>query len=67
MPYDPLGNCPGHIEGLLLPPNAWYAMRRGNIRTLEQLRAAADRLERFDGIGLKLARTISGELARRAL
>ena len=64
MPYDAHGHCPGHIEGFLLPPNAWHALRRGNVNTLDKLRAVVDRLELFDGIGPKLARVIRAELAR---
>jgi len=64
MPYDENGRCPGHIEGLFLPPNAWHALRRGNITTLAKLRKVADHLEQFDGFGPKLAGVIRAELAR---
>ncbi len=64
MPYNEHGHCPGHIEGFLLPPNAWHALRRGNVTTQDKLRKVADHLEQFDGIGPKLARVIRAELAR---
>jgi hypothetical protein len=41
---------PGSLNGLRLPPNAWYVLRRENIRTITQLRAIAGRIERFEGI-----------------
>ncbi len=46
--YD---TCAGSIEGLYLPPIAWEVLRRENIQTMDQLRANADRLEQFEGIG----------------
>jgi hypothetical protein len=64
VPYNEHGHCPGHIEGFLLPPSAWHALRRGNVNTLDKLRKVAAHLEQFDGIGPKLARVIRGELAR---
>jgi DNA-directed RNA polymerase alpha subunit len=64
MPQDQ--PIPGPIEGLRLPARAWTALQRENITTLDQLRAAADRLERFDRIGPKTAQTIRAELARVA-
>jgi len=39
-------------------------LRRENITTMSKLRAVADRLERFEGIGSKLAQAIRAELAR---
>ncbi len=56
----------GPLAGLYLPFNAWGALHRENIRTLDQLRASVDRLERFDGIGPKTAQVIKLELARVA-
>ncbi|MBD2751000.1 hypothetical protein IC232_30675 [Microvirga sp. BT688] len=53
--YD---TCPGHIEGLYLPPIAWEVMRRENIQTLDQLRANAHQLEQFDGISPGMAQVI---------
>ncbi len=61
---DDKGNCRGPIGGLLLPPNIWYVLRRENIKTISELRAIADHLEQFDGIGPKRAQTIRAELAR---
>jgi hypothetical protein len=57
---------PGPIKGLRLPPNAWYVLRRENIRTIHQLRAIAGRIERFEGIGAKTAQAIRAELSRTA-
>jgi hypothetical protein len=54
----------GPIQGLRLPHNAWIALRRQNITTLDQLRAVADRVHRFEGIGPKTAQIIREELAR---
>ncbi len=61
---DEQGNCLGPIRDLRLPPKAWYVLRRENITTMSKLRAVADRLERFEGIGSKLAQAIRAELAR---
>jgi hypothetical protein len=54
----------GPIQGLRLPLNAWKALRLRNITTLDQLRAVADRVHRFEGIGPKTAQIIREELAR---
>jgi hypothetical protein len=64
---DEHGNRPGHIRELRLPPKAWYVLRRENITTMSKLRAVADRLERVDGIGSKLAQAIRAELTRATL
>ncbi len=61
---DEHGNRPGPIGNLRLPPRAWYVLRRENITTMNKLRAVAARLERFDGIGSKLAQAIRAELTR---
>ena len=61
---DEHGNCLGPIRDLRLPPKAWYVLRRENITTMSKLRAVADRLERVDGIGSKLAQAIRAELTR---
>ena len=58
--YD---TCAGPIEGLYLPPVAWEVLQRENIQTLDQLRASADRLEQFDGIGPGMAQVIRLALA----
>jgi hypothetical protein len=55
---------PGPIEGLRLPPRAWAVLRRERITTIDRLRAVADRLERFDGVGPGTALAIREELAR---
>jgi hypothetical protein len=60
-PTEPI---PGPINGLHLPQRAWRALLLENITTLDRLRMVADRLERFDRIGPKIARTIRAELAR---
>jgi len=39
-------------------------LRREKVNTLAKLRAVADRLEQFDGIGPKTAKVIRAELAR---
>jgi hypothetical protein len=56
----------GLIPGLRLPLNAWIALKRASIITLPHLRAVADRLESFDGIGVRTAKIIRKELARVA-
>ena len=61
---DDKGHCPGPIRDLILPPNVWYVLRRENIKSISQLRAVADRLERFNGIGPKRAQAIRAEPAR---
>jgi len=60
-------DCEGPIRGLRLPLNAWNVLDRENIRTLDQLSAIADRLERLPGIGAKTALAIRIELGRIAL
>jgi DNA-directed RNA polymerase alpha subunit len=62
MPQDE--PVPGPIEGLRLSRRAWKVLQQENITTLDQLRAVADRLERFDRIGPKTAQIIRAELAR---
>jgi hypothetical protein len=56
----------GLIEGLYLPQLAWDVFHRENIQTIDQLRAVAGQLERFDGIGPITARVIRQELDRVA-
>jgi len=58
------GNQWGSIDDLLLPPKAWHVLRREKVNTLAKLRAVADRLEQFEGIGPKTAKVIRAELAR---
>ena len=58
--YD---TCAGPIAGLYLPPIAWEVLQRENIQTLDQLRANADRLEQFDGLGVGIAQMIILALA----
>jgi hypothetical protein len=62
-PTEPI---PGPINGLHLPQRAWRALLLENITTLDRLTMVADRLERFDRIGPKTARTVRAELARMA-
>ena len=64
--YHPFEAFEGPIGGLYLPANAWKALDREDIGTLDQLRASIDRLETFEGIGPKTARVIRLELARVA-
>jgi DNA-directed RNA polymerase alpha subunit len=54
----------GPIGGLRLPPKAWHVLRRENITTIGRLRAVADKIERFQGVGSKTANAIRVELAR---
>ena len=54
----------GPIRGLQLPLAAWNSLHDEGITTLDQLKAVADRLERFVGIGSKMAYVIREELAR---
>jgi DNA-directed RNA polymerase alpha subunit len=54
----------GPIRGLRLPLAAWNSLHNEGITTIDQLTAAADRLERLPGIGLHMARVIREELAR---
>jgi hypothetical protein len=61
---DEHGNRPGPIRDLRLPAQAWYVLRRENITSMSKLRAVADRLERLQGIGSKLAQAIRTELTR---
>ena len=58
--------CTGPIEGLSLPLSTWMVLRSEKIRTLHQLRAVADQIERLPGIGDGTARVIRAELARVA-
>jgi hypothetical protein len=58
--------CEGTIEGLFLPRLAWDVLHRENIRTIDELRAVAGQLERFEGIGPKTAQVIRLELNRVA-
>jgi hypothetical protein len=54
----------GPIRGLRLPFDAWEALRREGITTLDRLRAMADQIHTLPGIGPKMARLIREELAR---
>jgi DNA-directed RNA polymerase alpha subunit len=63
MPRDE-EKIPGPIEGLRLPQRAWAMLRRENITTIDRLRAVADRLQRFEGVGFRTARAIREEIAR---
>ena len=61
--YD---TCAGSIEGLYLPPIAWEVLQRENIQTIDQLRANADQLEKFEGISAGMAHMIRLALAYTA-
>jgi DNA-directed RNA polymerase alpha subunit len=54
----------GPISGLRLPLKTWEVLRRQNITTIGALRAAADRIQRFEGIGPKSAQLIREEIVR---
>jgi len=47
-----------------LPQLAWDVFQRENIQTMDQLRAIAGQVERFDGIGPITVRVIRQELDR---
>ena len=57
----------GHIRGLHLPQNAWQALQNAEIRTLDELKAVAVRIEQLPGVGPKTAQVIKAELDRVAL
>jgi hypothetical protein len=55
----------GPIPGLRLPRNAWLALERAGITTLDQLTAVVDRIEHVAaGIGPKSAQSIRAEVDR---
>jgi hypothetical protein len=54
----------GPIRGLRLPFQAWEALRKEGITTLDRLRAQADQIHTLPGIGPKTAQLIREELAR---
>ncbi len=54
----------GPIRGLRLPLAVWTTLRDEGITTIDQLRAVADRLEQFPGIGVKMAQVTREELDR---
>jgi hypothetical protein len=54
----------GPIRGLRLPLTAWKSLEYDGIKTIDQLRAVADQLERLPGIGPKTAQVLRKELAR---
>ena len=56
----------GPIAGLHLPYATWDVLMREGITTLDQLRAVADQIQQFEGIGRKSAQIIREELARVA-
>ena len=66
MPNHYLERWEGPIRGLWLPLAAWNSLHEEGIPTLDQFKAGADRLERFVGIGAKMAYLIREELARVA-
>jgi hypothetical protein len=55
MPQDEQP-VPGPIDGLRLPWRPRKVLQEENITTLDRLRAAADRLDRLEGVGAKTAR-----------
>jgi endonuclease III len=57
----------GPIRGLHLPQNAWQALQNAEIRTLDELKAVAVRIEQLSGVGPKTAQVIRAELDRVAL
>jgi DNA-directed RNA polymerase alpha subunit len=60
-------DCEGPIRGLRLPLNAWNALHREGVTTIDQLRAMADKIHTLPGIGAKTALAIRVELGRLAL
>ena len=58
--------CQGPIGGLYLPSNAWEALHRENIWTLDQVRANVGWLDLYESIEPRTARVIRLELARVA-
>ena len=62
-PYE---TCEGPIGGLYLPSNAWEALCRENIVTLDQLLASVGWLELYEGIKPKTPQVIRLELAHVA-
>jgi hypothetical protein len=56
----------GPIRGLRLPSMAWNKLQDENIRTFDQLKAAAHRLDQIFGIGPKMAQVIRDEITRVA-
>ena len=59
-------SCAGPIEGLYLPQLAWDVFHRENIQTIDQLRAVAGQLERFEGLGPITMQAIRQEFDRVA-
>ena len=64
MPNHYNDRLEGPIRGLRFPLAVWNVLIEEGITTIDQLWAVADRLERFSGIGVKMARLIREELAR---
>ncbi|GEO18280.1 hypothetical protein [Microvirga aerophila] len=62
MPHE--AKIPGQVEGLRLPPRAWKVLQREHITNIDQLIAAAYRIDQFSGIGTKTAHVIREELVR---
>ena len=54
----------GPIRGLHLPLIVWDVLINEDITTLDGLRAVADQLEQFPGIGVKMAQITREEIAR---
>jgi hypothetical protein len=59
-------DCEGPIRGLRLPLNAWNALHREGVTTIDQLRAMANKIHTLPGIGAKTALAIRVELGRVA-
>jgi hypothetical protein len=66
MPNHYLERWEGPIKGLRLPLAAWNSLHDEGITTLDQLKAVANQLEQFVGIGTKIAGLIREELTRLA-
>ena len=64
MPNQYCERWEGPIRGLRLPLAAWNRLQEEGITTIDQLQAAAGRLEQLVGIGSKMAHLIREELAR---
>ena len=54
----------GPIRGLRLPTTVWNKLQDENIRSFDQLKAAAHEIEQIFGIGPKMAQVIRDEIAR---
>jgi hypothetical protein len=66
MPHSPTRSCDDPFDGLLLPLNAWKALKDAQVTTLEQLRALAPMLDRIPSIDPETAQILKDRLGRLA-